>query len=65
VCYFLATDGLDLLRESGEFPMSDEELDDTATMVYEGICGRSGPPSTSEARFSSKKPPLNEAMPLH
>src|SRR5262249_41293383 len=30
--------GLDLLRDSGEFPMSDEELDDTATTVYEGIC---------------------------
>jgi len=28
---------LDLLRKSGEFPMSNEELDDTATTVYEGI----------------------------
>jgi len=26
---------LDLLRESGEFPVSNEELDDTATTVYE------------------------------
>src|SRR5258708_5926471 len=25
---------LDLLRKSGEFPVSDEELDDTATTVY-------------------------------
>jgi len=32
----LATD-LDLLRKSGEFPVSDEELDDAATTVYEGI----------------------------
>src|SRR5215468_5618324 len=40
--------GLDLLRESGEFPMSDEELDDTATTVYEGICGRSGPPRANQ-----------------
>ena len=28
---------LDLLRQSGEFPVSNEELDDTATTVYEGI----------------------------
>ena len=28
---------LDLLRKSGEFPVSNEELDDTATTVYEGI----------------------------
>ena len=28
---------MDLLRKSGEFPVSDEELDDTATTVYEGI----------------------------
>ena len=28
---------LDLLRKSGEFPMSYEELDDTAATVYEGI----------------------------
>ena len=28
---------LDLLRRSGEFPVSNEELDDTATTVYEGI----------------------------
>jgi hypothetical protein len=28
---------LDLLRKSGEFPMSYEELDDTAAPVYEGI----------------------------
>ena len=27
--------------------MSDEELDDTAT-VYEGICGRSGPPGANQ-----------------
>jgi hypothetical protein len=39
---------MDLLRESGEFPVSDEELDDTATTVYEGICGRSGPPSANQ-----------------
>ena len=26
-----------LLRKSGEFPVSNEELDDTATTVYEGI----------------------------
>jgi hypothetical protein len=31
------TRGLDLLRKSGEFPMSYEELDDTAATVYEGI----------------------------
>jgi hypothetical protein len=29
--------GLDLLRKSGEFPMSTEELDDAAATVYEGI----------------------------
>jgi hypothetical protein len=28
---------VDLLRKSGEFPVSNEELDDTATTVYEGI----------------------------
>jgi len=28
---------LDLLRKSGEFPVSNEELDDTATTIYEGI----------------------------
>jgi transposase len=28
---------LDLLRKSGEFPMSYEELDDTAATIYEGI----------------------------
>jgi hypothetical protein len=28
---------LDLLWKSGEFPVSNEELDDTATTVYEGI----------------------------
>jgi hypothetical protein len=28
---------VDLLRQSGEFPVSNEELDDTATTVYEGI----------------------------
>ena len=28
---------MDLLRKSGEFPVSDEELDDAATTVYEGI----------------------------
>jgi hypothetical protein len=28
---------VDLLRKSGEFPMSYEELDDTAATVYEGI----------------------------
>jgi hypothetical protein len=28
---------LDLLRKSGEFPVSNEELNDTATTVYEGI----------------------------
>src|SRR4051794_10527428 len=28
---------MDLLRKSGEFPMSYEELDDTAATVYEGI----------------------------
>ena len=33
-----------LASESGEFPMSYEELDDTAATIYEGICGRSGPP---------------------
>jgi hypothetical protein len=31
------TGGVDLLRRSGEFPVSNEELDDTATTVYEGI----------------------------
>jgi hypothetical protein len=33
----LADAGVDLLRKSGEFPVSNEELDDTATTVYEGI----------------------------
>jgi Na+/phosphate symporter len=28
---------LDLLRKSGEFLVSNEELDETATTVYEGI----------------------------
>ena len=28
---------MDLFRKSGEFPMSYEELDDTAATVYEGI----------------------------
>jgi ABC-type transport system substrate-binding protein len=28
---------LDLLRKSGEFPLSNEELNDAATTVYEGI----------------------------
>jgi hypothetical protein len=28
---------VDLLRKSGEFPVSNEELDDTATTVYEGF----------------------------
>ena len=28
---------VDLLRKSGEFPVSKEELDDAATTVYEGI----------------------------
>lgn len=28
---------VDLLRKSGEFPMSYEELDDAAATVYEGI----------------------------
>jgi len=28
---------MDLRRKSGEFPASDEELDDAATTVYEGI----------------------------
>src|SRR4051794_36530118 len=28
---------VDLLRKSGEFPMSYEELDDTAATVYKGI----------------------------
>src|SRR4051794_37535845 len=40
--------GLDLLRKSGEFPMSDEELDDTAATVYEGVCGGSGPPGANQ-----------------
>jgi hypothetical protein len=30
---------LDLHRKSGEFPVSNEELDDAAATVYEGICG--------------------------
>ena len=30
--------------------MSDEELDDTATTVYEGICGGGGPPSGTSGR---------------
>jgi hypothetical protein len=28
---------VDLLRKSGEFPVSNEELDETATTVYKGI----------------------------
>jgi hypothetical protein len=28
---------LDLLRKSGEFPVNDEELDETAATVYKGI----------------------------
>src|SRR5262249_8470391 len=39
---------VDLLRESGEFLLSDEELDETATTVYEGICTGSGPPGANE-----------------
>src|SRR4051794_36506925 len=39
---------LDLLRKSGEFPMSYEELDDTAATVYEGISGGSGPPGAHQ-----------------
>jgi hypothetical protein len=31
--------GVDLHRKSGEFPVSNEELDDAAATVYEGICG--------------------------
>jgi hypothetical protein len=31
------TVAVDLLRKSGEFPVSKEELDDAATTVYEGI----------------------------
>jgi hypothetical protein len=34
---FLAWVELDLLRKSGEFPVSNEELDETATTVYKGI----------------------------
>jgi DNA invertase Pin-like site-specific DNA recombinase len=37
-----------LASEKWRVPMSDEELDDTATTVYEGICGRSGPPSANQ-----------------
>src|ERR1700680_4254956 len=43
-----SADALDLLRKSGEFPVSNEELNDTATTVYEGICGRSGPPGANQ-----------------
>ena len=32
-----STREVDLLRKSGEFPMSYEELDDTAATIYEGI----------------------------
>ena len=39
---------LDLLRKSGEFPMSYEELDDTAATIYEGIQGGSGPPGADQ-----------------
>jgi hypothetical protein len=39
---------LDLLRKSGEFPVSDEELHDAATRVYEGISGGSGPPNAHQ-----------------
>jgi hypothetical protein len=28
---------MDLLRKSGEFPVSSEELDETATTVHKGI----------------------------
>src|SRR3954452_12871598 len=37
-----------LRRENEILRMSDEELDDTATTVSEGICGRSGPPSANQ-----------------
>jgi hypothetical protein len=35
--YKMGTENLDLLRKSGEFPVSNEELDETATTVYKGI----------------------------
>ena len=37
VAHLRTISDLDLLRKSGEFPVSNEELDDTATTVYEGI----------------------------
>ena len=35
--------------------MSDEELDDTATTVYEGICGRSGPPGANQRSNAARE----------
>src|SRR4029077_1414811 len=34
--------------------MSDEELDDTATTVYEGICGGSGPPGGNQRPHAAR-----------
>jgi hypothetical protein len=39
---------MDLLRKSGEFPVINEELDDTATTVYEGVYGGSRPPGANQ-----------------
>src|SRR4051812_26111720 len=43
---------MDLLRKSGEFPVSNKELDDTAATVYEGIWGGSDSPSADAPKLS-------------
>src|SRR4051794_33171019 len=46
--------GVDLLQKSGEFPMSYEELDDTAAPVYEGIRGGSGPLGANQRSHAAR-----------
>jgi len=45
---------MDLLRKSGEFPMSYEELDDPTATVYEGISGGSGPPGADQRGHAAR-----------
>jgi len=48
------TNNVDLLRKSGEFPVSHEELDETATTVYKGMSvARSAFPARPATRSSS------------
>jgi transposase InsO family protein len=52
--YHESIDNLDLLRKSGEFPMSYEELDDPTATVYEGISGGSGPPGADQRAHAAR-----------